>query len=65
MSCGCRKIRIAPRVDKVRELAIRASKIDKSDYIIYELEGETYFDKKSCWKKAGRPGVVKELICYP
>jgi hypothetical protein len=65
MSCGCKNIKIAPRADKVRELAIRLAKIDKSDYIIYELEGKTYFDKKSCWKAGGRPGVVKELICYP
>jgi hypothetical protein len=65
MGCGCGKITIAPREDRARLMAIRLSKIDASDYIIYEIEGNTFFDKKSCWEKGGRPGSVKELICYP
>lgn len=64
MSCGCRGKRTATELDKIRLAATRESEIDKTDYVIYEENGKRYYDRKSCWEKAGKPGRLAEIIFF-
>lgn len=61
MSCDCLK-RNTSESDKVRSMAIHESKIERVDYVIYEEKEKTYYDRKSCWEKAGKPGTLREII---
>lgn len=65
MGCNCGKYR---KVNKDYEDAVKMASIesvkDKASYIIYELEGKIYYDKVSCWQKAGRAGVAKDIIPF-
>ena len=63
MSCGCLKKNIT-EADKARAVAEKVSKLEKTDYVIYEENGKTYFDRKSCWEKAGKPGKAREIIYH-
>lgn len=61
MSCDCLK-RNTSESDKVRSMAVRESKIERADYVIYEEKEKTYYDRKSCWEKSGKPGTLREII---
>lgn len=63
MSCGCLRKK-ATDLDKTRELARKEMEIDKKDYVIYEENGKIYHERKECWKKAGRPGRLREIYYY-
>ena len=43
-------------------MAVKLSGLEKKDYVIYEEHEKTYFDRKECWTKAGKPGTVREFI---
>jgi len=61
MACGCVKQKIT-EYDKNREMAKTLSKEENEPYIIYMEEGKMYFDRLSCFNKAGRPGEIIEYI---
>lgn len=63
MSCDCLK-KHTTEAEKVSKQAYTESKIEKTDYIVYEEENKIYYDRKACWEKAGRPGVVREIVFY-
>lgn len=64
MSCGCIKKRTDPVYEKLVKQAMKEAKLDKVNYVIYEIDGKIYYDKKTCWENAGREGTIKELISY-
>ncbi len=65
MSCGCnQRERKATDYDECRAMALKLSKLDKTDYVIYEQEEKTYWERKECWIAAGRPGELAEIICH-
>lgn len=63
MSCNCLK-NVVNEFDRALELARYESKIDKTDYIVYELDSKVYHDRKECWQKAGRKGKIRAIIFY-
>lgn len=63
MSCGCLK-NIYAEKSKIEKQAIKESGLDKTDYIVYEIEGKTTYDKKSCWIKSGKKGKIKSIIFF-
>lgn len=62
MACNCMR-RTAADYDRARKEAFKLSELENTDYVIYEFEGKTYTDRKICWEKAGRPGIIRELVC--
>jgi hypothetical protein len=64
MGCGCNKKIINKSITDIKYMAVNESKLEKTDYIIYEIDGKKYYDRLTCWEKAGRLGRVIELIYY-
>lgn len=62
MSCGCLKKKTESEYAKIKEMALRESELEKADYVIYSEGGRVYYDRRSCWEKAGRPGRVREFL---
>lgn len=56
--------RTASKYDRVRAEARKLSELEKADYVIYDEKGRIYTDRRSCWEKAGRPGTLREIVCY-
>lgn len=63
MACDCLKKQTTD-VDKIITQAFKESEIEKEDYIVYEENGKIYYDRKTCWEKAGRPGKIQEIIYH-
>lgn len=63
MSCNCLK-RVSSDFDKAVNLAKMQSKIDKTDYVVYEYNDRIYEDRKSCWEKDGKRGNIKAIVFY-
>lgn len=62
MGCGCYKAE-RKAYSNIRRMAGTEARADKTDYIIYAVDGKTYYDKVTCWEKDGRPGRIIELVC--
>ena len=63
MACDCLKKKTT-ELDKISAQAQLESKLEKTDYIVYEENGKTYYDRKECWAKAGKPGKAIEIIFH-
>lgn len=63
MACNCIKRTISLH-DRARIEARKLSELEKADYVIYDEKGRIYTDRRSCWEKAGRPGTLREIVCY-
>ncbi|OUO16614.1 hypothetical protein B5F93_00660 [Odoribacter splanchnicus] len=63
MSCDCLKKKTT-EADKIMNQARIESEIEKKDYVVYEEGNKTFYDRKSCWQKAGKPGKVRGIIFY-
>lgn len=63
MACDCLK-KNTTEIDKVSAQAQLESNLEKTDYIVYEENGKTYYDRKTCWEKAGKPGKAIEIIFH-
>ena len=61
---ACKSCAKETEYSKAFKMAETESKIDKTDYIIYEKDGKIYYDKKTCWEKDGRKGNVKQIIFF-
>lgn len=63
MSCDCLKKKTT-EADKIMKQAQTESKIEKTDYIVYEEQDKTFYDRKECWEKAGKPGKITAVIYH-
>ena len=61
MSCNCTKTKLT-EYDKQRKIAQELAKKEGETYIIYEFEEKLYFERLSCFRKAGSDGTIKEFI---
>lgn len=60
--CDCLK-HAETELSRIRRLAEKLAAADKTDYVIYEYEGKLYTDRLECWRKGGRLGRVRSLVC--
>ena len=63
MSCNCIKIK-NDKMSRVRSTVKLLADREKRPYIIYERDGELYFDCADAWEKEGRDGTIREIV-YP
>lgn len=64
MGCDCHKReRRVTEADRMLQMVRELATNEKRNYIIYEYNNKTHFDAVECWKKGGRLGDAKTLVC--